>query len=437
MAYKILVVDDESHYADMLRDLLLQSNFIADMVTSVAQAIDALDSEEYALIIADFKMPGMDGGEFLQRVRQRNLTIPFFMVSGLMNTHELIRVANSGVTLVFEKPLEINEFMQAVRRYVTPLSDVEFQKRFRSDLTAETYPNELVHLSDKSPLGRAFVEHLWDAYRHERQVILRSYPGSEIELIAREVSHWKGRSQAEFYTLTPDILSNPDCVQALNAVVDDHAVSPVLILDGLDAASDEDLATLCEFLLGRHIMPALHRDLFFIVLVDGTDNGERLARRHPTLGTLIKSTAITLAPLRERPADIARHARALLARYAREAGDTAKAWLTPEAVGCILQYPWFGEYDELAAKLRELVSADRPVPLDVETLAKHLRDVESDSGAEYTLARRLLLAQEQCMASALDSSDGDRLSALTALGVPAEIAEALPPGDLAYPELLK
>ena len=88
MAYKILVVDDEAHYADMLRDLLLQHNFITDMaVVGAPKRSRRCRSEDYALIIADYKMPGMDGSEFLQRVRVRNATIPFFMVSGLMNTH--------------------------------------------------------------------------------------------------------------------------------------------------------------------------------------------------------------------------------------------------------------------------------------------------------------------------------------------------------------
>lgn len=436
MAYKILVVDDETHYADMLRDLLLQSSFIADMVTSVQQALDALDTEEYALIIADFKMPGMDGGDFLQRVRQRNLTIPFFMVSGLMNTHELIRVANLGVTLVFEKPLEISDFMQCVKRYVAPLSDTEFQKRFRGDLSGETYPAELVHLSDKSPLGHTFVERLWTHFRRERMAVIPVLPGAEIELIAREVSHWKGRSQGEFYTVTPDVLADLASVDALNAVVDDHSVSPVLIINGIEEASDEHLTVMNEFIRGRHTLPRLHQDLFFLILPDASDNGHRLGIRHPALGAQIKAKRILLPPLRERPSDIAKYTRFLLARYARETGDTAKVWLTPETVGLILQHPWTGEYAELAAKLRHVVDMERPCPLEKADLARALA-IPAYDDEPRTLGRRLLLAQTQCLEAAIDANGGDRLSALLTIGVPAEIAENLPAGELAFPELLK
>ena len=437
MAYKILVVDDEAHYADMLRDLLLQSNFIADMVNSVQQAIDALDSNEYALIIADFKMPGMDGAEFLQRVRLRNAAIPFFMVSGLMNTHELIRVANLGVTLVFEKPLEIGDFMECVKRYVTPLSDSEFQRKFRSDISGENYPAEVVHLSDKSPLGRDFVQRLWTTFRRERIAITPMLPGAELEFVAREISHWKGRSQAEFYTVTPDIIADPDSIAALNAVVDEPSVSTVLIINGLEDAEEAHLATLAEFIRGRHTLPSLHQELFFLIIPDASDNCASLQSRHPALGAMIKAKRITLPPLRERPADIAKYARNRLSHYAKQAGDMSKAWIDADALGLLLQHRWKGEYAELDAKMKDIVHTEREGALHTGAFAAMLENETVLPEHGYTLGHRLKSAQEECVALAMDINGGDRLSALLTLGVHPEIAENLPQGELAYPELLK
>ena len=71
MAGKILVLDDEEYYAEMLRDLLVQEGFRTEMVTKPVEALKALDSEEYGLVVADYKMPVMDGADFMERARAR------------------------------------------------------------------------------------------------------------------------------------------------------------------------------------------------------------------------------------------------------------------------------------------------------------------------------------------------------------------------------
>ena len=81
MAGKILVLDDEQNYAEMLRDLLVQEGFCTDMVTRPVDALKKLDTEEYDLVVADYKMPVMDGADFMERARARLPSLPIIMVS--------------------------------------------------------------------------------------------------------------------------------------------------------------------------------------------------------------------------------------------------------------------------------------------------------------------------------------------------------------------
>lgn len=437
MAYKILVVDDEAHYADMLRDLLLQNNFIADMAVSVQQALDSLDTEDYALIIADYKMPGMDGAEFLQRVRLRNATIPFFMVSGLMNTHELIRVANLGATLVFEKPLEIGNFVESVKRYVAPLSDSEFQKRFRGDVSGENYPSELVHLSDKSHLGREFVQKLWLAFQRERIAVVELLPGAELELIAKEVSHWKGRTNSQFYTLSPEDFANPGCVDALNGIVRDPETSPVVIIQNMDTATEEEMNAAAEFFNDGHFATKLHSEIFLLLVLEKGAWAERVSRAHPGLAKILLARRLPLAPLRERPSDIARYARRLLSTNAQTLGTPEKAAISSNAVGLLLQHRWAGEYDELSTKIEQAVTLERPSPLRAEEFALVLEGENSHPSGGYTLQRRLLIAQTAAVADSLERSSGDMALALARMGVAPDTPTTPSPDTLIFPGLLQ
>lgn len=436
MPYKILVVDDEAHYADMLRDLLLQNNFIADMAVSVQQALDSLETEEYALIIADYKMPGMDGAEFLHRVRMRNATIPFFMVSGLMNTHELIRVANLGATLVFEKPLEIGAFINSVKKYAAPLSDSEFQKRFRGDVSGEHYPSEIVHLSDRSPLGRDFVQKLWLAFQRDRLAVLRLRRGAELELIAKEISHWKGRTNAQFYTLSAEDFAHPECARALNGIIREPSVSPVVIMQDFQNATTAQMDILADFMTGGHFAQELHSELFFLFVTEADTHQEIIRVKSPALFSAINSRALDLPPLFERPADLARYSRKLISGYAHAAGDIRKSWIASDAVGLLLQHPWTGEYEELCSKLEQAVATDRAVPLDGSSLATILTGDVAQPEQRYSLERRLLLAQHFAIEDSLRRTGGELPGTLARLGVNKNLFEVPPESELLHPELL-
>lgn len=70
-------------------------------------------------------MPIMDGAVFLKKAREVFPELPVILVSGLMNTPELVKVANMGVTLVLEKPLDTRYFLEQVKRFVQPMTEEE------------------------------------------------------------------------------------------------------------------------------------------------------------------------------------------------------------------------------------------------------------------------------------------------------------------------
>lgn len=119
----ILVLDDEENYAVMLNDLLCAHHFCVDTITKPVEALEALREKRYALIISDYNMPVMGGAEFLEHARKIDPSIPVIMISGHMNTPELVKVANIGVSVVLEKPFDTQNFINHVRKYAFPLID--------------------------------------------------------------------------------------------------------------------------------------------------------------------------------------------------------------------------------------------------------------------------------------------------------------------------
>lgn len=103
----ILVVDDLGEMRMTLRMTLEDLGFTN--ITESPNGEDALKKfqlNEYALIIADFKMPVRDGLDLLKDVRDRptGRDLPFFMISGAIDRSEAEEAITAGVTDFIGKP---------------------------------------------------------------------------------------------------------------------------------------------------------------------------------------------------------------------------------------------------------------------------------------------------------------------------------------------
>ena len=70
--YRILIVDDEQNILDSLLSLLERNEYFKSKVVTVNSAeagLKELEKKEFDLVLSDYKMPGMNGVEFLGKVR--------------------------------------------------------------------------------------------------------------------------------------------------------------------------------------------------------------------------------------------------------------------------------------------------------------------------------------------------------------------------------
>jgi PAS domain S-box-containing protein len=100
----ILYVDDEPGLLEIGKLFLERSGqFSVDISTSAPEALAMLDSKHYDAIISDYHMPGMDGIEFLKKVRASGNTIPFIMLTGRSREEIVIQALNEGADFYLQK----------------------------------------------------------------------------------------------------------------------------------------------------------------------------------------------------------------------------------------------------------------------------------------------------------------------------------------------
>ena len=115
LSQQILIVDDDAGSRNALANLLRDEGFTVVAVDSGAAALESLGRALLpGLIVLDLMMPGMDGWDFrhAQKRDPRLAAIPVIAVSAAGKLPD----ANEQ----FRKPLDFDEFLRAVKRYVEP-----------------------------------------------------------------------------------------------------------------------------------------------------------------------------------------------------------------------------------------------------------------------------------------------------------------------------
>ncbi len=397
MAGRILVLDDEENYAEMLQELLREHDYRVDMATRPERAIDQLEEIPYDLVISDYKMPVMDGADFLKRARELYPNLPFILVSGLMNTPELVKVANMSVTLVMEKPLDTGAFLQHVGRFSAPMT-AEEKEVFASQpedgaasaASISNYPEEPRYFSAGSAASKRFMQHAWSLCQEGTHCFMLEPVGGEAELAAKDISAWRGNADKPVLTLSLTELLEGG-FQKISSLSDASENSHVVVVR---------LASLNDIQDAQAFLAKAVSDRFALLFVFVVSMSEGEAAFAEVAGDL----GLILPALFDRPSDVAEYARRFARLASERMGKPASAEFSAEAAYALLAYNW-SSYKQIQEVITQAVadSADEPIAGDLLCAALDLKPKEMPS-PDRRLVALMRRGQSGYMQALLDSS---------------------------------
>jgi two-component system response regulator YesN len=118
----ILIVDNSADTTEMLSSLLsysLNVEHVCHTAQSAEEALQQLESYFFHLVITDIEMPGMSGIELCQKIEQSQPNTLVMIVSGATDIHYAIAAMRSGAFDYILKPIEVQDFLNSVRRALT------------------------------------------------------------------------------------------------------------------------------------------------------------------------------------------------------------------------------------------------------------------------------------------------------------------------------
>jgi DNA-binding NtrC family response regulator len=116
----ILIVDDDPDLLQALPDALRtrMNGLTVETVDSAAAALERIANSDFDAIIADIKMPGMDGLELLAEIRGRHPEIPTLMITGHGETDLAVSALRGGASDFIRKPIDREYLVASVRRAI-------------------------------------------------------------------------------------------------------------------------------------------------------------------------------------------------------------------------------------------------------------------------------------------------------------------------------
>lgn len=115
---KILVVDDDNFVRTMLTKQLTAEGYEVRAESNVDDALAALESEKFNLLVTDILMPGKDGGYLMRQVKARGVKIPILAVTGGLENaiEDYADYADFFADATLMKPVSKSDLVSTVKK---------------------------------------------------------------------------------------------------------------------------------------------------------------------------------------------------------------------------------------------------------------------------------------------------------------------------------
>jgi len=113
---RILVVDDEPSIRDLLAKTLALAEYDVDVAADGRSALERIRHEAYDLLIADLKMPGIDGLSVIREAKRYKSDLPVIIITGYSTESAAIEAVNLGVTGYLTKPFRVPQVLAAAAK---------------------------------------------------------------------------------------------------------------------------------------------------------------------------------------------------------------------------------------------------------------------------------------------------------------------------------
>jgi two-component system C4-dicarboxylate transport response regulator DctD len=196
---KIMVVDDDPYLLTAIHQTLTMHGYSVNSFDKPVDALESLSSCCYLTVIADVKMPVMDGLEFLQRVKEKDPDLPVIMITGHGDVDMAVVAMKKGAYDFLEKPVDEDVLLSSLSRAIEKMQLVLTNRDLSRRLEFADEKRDRFHgLIGAHPLMQNLYDAIQLVAREEYPVLITGETGTGKELVARAIHDLSSRKGKPF-----------------------------------------------------------------------------------------------------------------------------------------------------------------------------------------------------------------------------------------------
>lgn len=435
MKDRILIVEDEP---DLLHGLerMVVSEIDCEVLTAenALKAIEIIENKSIDLVLADLRMPDMDGLALLKETKKIDPFITVVMMTAFGSVEQAVQAIKDGAYDFIRKPFDE---VQLTHLLVKGLERNRLVRENARLLKKVGTQGPFQNMIGNSAGMQEIFKTIQMVARTDMTVLLLGESGTGKEMAARAIHDLSRRCQRDMLTVNCPALPENILESELfgyrrgaftNAAADkkglfEEADGSTIFLDEIGDLSLSLQTKLLRVLQEKEIKPlgdskSLKIDVRFIASTN-RDLKEKMesGKFREDLFYRLEVTTLTMPPLRERKEDIPLLTEHFLKKAADELGSPAKK-ITPEAMNALLDRQWAGNIRELENTIRRLTALvpESTIPVDSLSLPEPHPMTESkilDLSQPYNLLKEKAVEEftTAYVTSLLEKSKGNVTSA--------------------------
>jgi DNA-binding NtrC family response regulator len=379
MTSRVLVVDDERAIQIALGGLLRKEGYEVETASSGEQAVEALTSDRFDLLLTDLSLgKGMNGLELLERSKRLRPEVPVIVITAHGTEKTAVEAMKKGAEDYVPKPFDNDEIRLVVRRALER-TRLEREHRLLLDQIERDYG--FGSLVGSGPAMRSVFETIKKVAETDLTVLVRGESGTGKELVAQALHYRSGRRKRPFVAVNCAAISR-ELVESelfghekgaftgadarrvgrfeaahggtllLDEIGDMPLETQAKVLRVLQERSFERVGGASPVRVDVRVVAATHRAL---------ETEVAAGRFRQDLYYRLRVVEIELPPLRDRVEDLPALVDRFLTQLAERLGKK-KALISPEALATLARHAWPGNVRELrnvVERAAVLASGDR------------------------------------------------------------------------------
>jgi DNA-binding NtrC family response regulator len=180
----ILIVDDEESVRDSLYNWFIEDGYRVDCAEDAKRALSKLESDAYDIILADIKMPGMDGMEMLKRIKALRKDSIVIIMTAFATVDTAVQALKDGAFDYVTKPFDPDDLSHLIRNASKQISLSEENEKLKEQVISLENVENLVGNSESM---RKVLRQIESVAQSSSSVIITGESGTGKELVARAI----------------------------------------------------------------------------------------------------------------------------------------------------------------------------------------------------------------------------------------------------------